>query len=164
MPKLRRILPALTLVCVCAGGPVRAQFLVDRQTIRVEVEPVAVLNVVHRSINLRFTQSDLISAHEPVFRVEDDRSSLVWRTNHSLKKITVSSNLPSPQFSLDVEAVDATHGTAAGGVPVSSVPQDLLFDIGRSAGRATLRYTLTAAPEDGVGSEVSQVTFTITDQ
>jgi hypothetical protein len=77
-------------------------------------------------------------------------------------KITVATNLGSPVFSLEVEAINAGGGTSTGLVALGTTAQDLLTDITNTLKKTCdLRYVATALASDGTGTDDHTVTYTI---
>ncbi|MBL0062062.1 MAG: hypothetical protein IPP40_11450 [bacterium] len=93
-----------------------------------------------------------------------------WPNSAPTKKITVQTNLASPQFALGVQAINITpsDGTSAGEVQVSTSATDFINSIPAkdSPDNATcdLRYKATALAADGTGIDTHTITYTIVDQ
>jgi hypothetical protein len=103
-------------------------------------------------------------AGEDMMTVTDQNSRLLWGTNSSGRKITASTSLVAPLFRLALVAVSPTAGTAAPEITLSTIPRDLLLNIGRTSGSCSLRYTGTALASQGVGTDVHSITFTVQSQ
>jgi hypothetical protein len=93
-----------------------------------------------------------------------------WPNSASIKKITVQTNLASPQFVLSVQAVNITpsDGFSAGEVTVLTTASDFINSIPAkdSPNNATcdLRYKASVLAADGTGADTHTITYTITDQ
>lgn len=93
-----------------------------------------------------------------------------WPNTSPVKKITVQTNLASPQFTLTVQAVNITpgDGSSSGEVTVSTSATDFINSIPPkdSPDDATcdLRYKAVALAADGTGVDTHTITYTITDQ
>src|SRR5690606_6292921 len=91
----------------------------------------------------------------------DTSTSLDWTTNATGQKITVATDQAAPNFTLTVEATDATGGTTAGPVALSTTAADFVTGISETTGSADLSYEASALASDGNGSDVHVVTYTI---
>lgn len=128
------------------------------------------VTILNGSIDL--TVSTAIAGSEP--DTDTDQSAQLqwdnWPNSATTKKITVQTNLASPNFALSVLAVNitASDGTAAGEVTVSTTPSDLINSIPAkdSPDNATcdLRYKATALAAEGTGVDIHTITYTIMDQ
>lgn len=143
--------------------PVRAQYGSASHTVTVSVSSITVLQLSAGAVNLNVSGAS-VAAGQDLMTVTSDAAQLLWGTNSSLKKITVQTNLLSPQYALKIEAVNPTKGTAAAQVTVASVARDLMLNIGRSSGTATLRYSAEALASQGTGTDSHTLTFTIQNQ
>jgi hypothetical protein len=97
----------------------------------------------------------------------DNTCTLTWTTlaGDPVQKITVESDLPTPRFTLQGQALGVTGGAAAGLVTMST-PRDFITNIpaNTSNGQATLGYQAGATAAQGTGSDVHNITYTITAQ
>lgn len=140
-----------------------AQYGSAHHTVTVSVSAITVLQLSTTAVNLNVSGAAVVAGQD-LMTVSSDAAQLRWGTNSSVKKITVQTNLPSPRFTLKLEAVNPTRGTAVPAVAVSSVARDLLLNMGRSSGTATLRYTAEALASQGTGTDSHTLTFTIQNQ
>lgn len=154
-------LPTLLAVAAVAYSTAGAQS--DNHTVRVSVAVITALKVSSGTVNLTITGAGVIAGQD-LMTVVDQSTSLLWGTNSSGKKVTVQSNLASPKYTLKVEALGPTQGTAAGQVVLSSVARDFLLNIGRSSGTCSIRYVGEALASQGAGSDAHTITFTIANQ
>jgi hypothetical protein len=132
-------------------------------TVTVNVQPVTVLQINVGIVNLNVSGSSAIAGQNQM-TVTDQTTTLLWGTNSSLKKITVNTSLASPLYTLKVLALSPTIGTAAPEVTLSTVPADLLLNIGRSSGSCQLRYTGIVLASQGTGTDSHTITFTVQTQ
>ncbi len=100
-------------------------------------------------------------------------TSLRYRRQPVLTKITVSTSCPGQRFSLSVLALAPTSGNPAPGVPLADgmLPTDFLVNIPGGGGgnqRCTLQYTASSTFAQGnsteLGSDVHTVTYTLVAQ
>lgn len=92
----------------------------------------------------------------------DSSSTLVWTTNQTSKKITVETNLVSPDFTLKVLAISVTGGNATTEVTlITTGANDFVTGVDKTIGGCTIQYTASATATDGTGSDVHIVTYTI---
>lgn len=160
---LMRIL-LLAVFLVFFIQPITAQtFGTASHTVRVTVATITTLQVTSGTVNLAITGADAVAGQDQM-TTTDQSTSLLWGVNSSAKKITVQSSLAAPLFTLKLLAVAPTQGTAAPEVTLSSVPQNLLLDIGRSSGTCVLKYTGIALASQGTGNDPHTITFTIANQ
>lgn len=99
--------------------------------------------------------------------VEDLSAGLRWNRVRSPSKIVVSSSAPIHRFALSVDAINTRRGISLGEVALipGDPAQDLVIGIeGPAAGACTLRYVAEARPEQGYGTDIHTVTYTITGQ
>jgi hypothetical protein len=92
-------------------------------------------------------------------------TKLVWTSNGDSRKITVASNNSSSRYSLRLAAEDVSAGAGLAASEVSfldNATRDLIVGVTRSAGSCTLRFTGSAAVEQGTGIENHLITYTIT--
>jgi hypothetical protein len=150
----------LVSAMVVLASACHAQLSSDNHRITLVVQEVTVLATSSGTVNLQITGDDLV-AGQSLMSVSDETSSLLWGTNASSRKVTVSSNLVAPLFTLKIVALNPTAGTAAPELFLSAVPSDFLLNIGRSSGTCTIRYTGEADASQGTGTDAHVVTFTI---
>ncbi|MBI4429915.1 MAG: hypothetical protein HY562_12450 [Ignavibacteriales bacterium] len=137
-----------------------SQFGVSSHTITVQVQDITGIQVNIGSINLTISGSDAIAGQDAM-TTTDQSSTLLWGINGGTKKITAQTSLGSPFFTLKVVALSPSQGTAAPEVTLSSAPQDLLLNVGKSSGSCTLQYTGIALASQGTGSDAHTITFTV---
>ena len=155
---------AISLCAAALWAPAAwAQFGRDQHTVTVEVAPVSALSVSGGGIALVIDAQQAVAGRADM-QVIDATSSLFWRVNGRSKKVTAHTDQQAPQFTLEVAALNPTAGTAAPGGALSTVPRDLLLDIGKTEGSTTIRYTGVARAEEGTGRDQHLITFTITQQ
>ena len=95
----------------------------------------------------------------------DTSSRLRWNRVRGPSKIMVSSFTTEQRFDLYVEALGARRGSPVGEVQlISGDPaQDFLIGVDqRRAGQCTLGYRAEIRAEQGYGSQIQTVTYTIT--
>lgn len=91
--------------------------------------------------------------------VTDSSSGLSW-TKGTCIKITVETDLDPQKFTLKVEAIGVSGGTAVvGGRILSTTPQTLINLT--EDGSCTLKYTGSATVSDGIGTDSHTITYTI---
>ncbi len=130
--------------------------------ITVNVQPITVLQVSATILDFAFSAANAVAGQDAMV-LTDQSSTLAWGTNsNTLNKITVSTNLASPKYVLQVEAVNPTSGGSAGVVTVSTSPKDLVTTVARTMGTCSLLYTVTALASQGMGTDSHTITFTIT--
>ena len=134
-----------------------------RHTVTVQVSPITVVQVSGGTVNLNVTNA-VAAAGQNTMTVTDQSTSLLWGVNSSTRKITVSTSLAAPHFTLKILALNPTQGTAAPEITLSTAPQDFLLGIGRSTGTCSLRYTGVALASQGTGNDVHVITFTVSAQ
>jgi len=142
---------------------VHAQIGTDSHTVTVQVATVTVLQVSSGAVNLNITGAGIVAGQEQM-TATDQSTSLLWGINSSNKKITVSTNLVNPTYTLKILALNPTVGTAAGEVTLSTTPADFLLNVGRSSGSCQIRYTAIALASQGTGTDNHQITFTVQTQ
>ena len=135
----------------------------DHHNVTVHVQPIALLQINVGAVNLNITGAQFIVGQDQM-TVTDQSTTILWGTNSSLKKITVSTNLSAPIFVLKILAVNPTIGMAASEVTLSTVGTDLILNIGRSSGSSSLRYTGVVLASNGAGKDTHSITFTIQSQ
>ena len=132
-------------------------------TVTVQVSVITAVRVTGGSVNLNISSANVVAGQNQM-SVSDQSTSLLWGTNSSARKISVSTNLAAPQFTLKILALNPTQGTAAPEVTLNASPRDLLLNIGRSSGSCTLQYTGIALASQGTGNDVHVITFTVQSQ
>jgi hypothetical protein len=135
----------------------------DHHTVTVVVQPIALLQINVGAVNLNITDVQWITGQDQMIAT-DQSTTILWGTNNSLGKITVSTNLVVQIFVMKILAVNPTIGTAASEVTLSTVSNDLILNIGRSSGSSNLRYTGIALASQGTGKDTHSITFTIQSQ
>jgi len=154
---------AATLLVASMGVVQRAAAQVygsDSHTVTVTVATINVIQVSAGSVSLTITGAGVVAGQDQM-SVVDQSTSLLWGTNSSNRKITVSTNLVGALFTLRLVALNPTQGTAMPEVVLSTVANDLLVNVGRTSGSCMLRYTGVALASQGTGTDSHTVTFTI---
>lgn len=131
-------------------------------SITVIVQPVTVMQINVGTINLNISDANAI-AGEDQMSVTDQSSTLLWGTNSNAQKITIRTSLTPQKFAVKALAVNPTIGSASE-VTISTIDQELLRDIGRSTGSASIRYTGIALASQGTGTDSHLITLTIVAQ
>ncbi len=164
MPSPRKVfhsgLVLASLLVLLPGRTVSQVFGTGSHTITVTVQPITVLQVSAGIVNLSITGSNAIAGQDQM-TITDQSSSLLWGTNSSLRKITVSTSLSVPLYTLQVAAEAPTAGTAGTQITLSTTANDLVTNIGRSSGACGLLYTGIALASQGTGTDSHTITFTI---
>jgi hypothetical protein len=150
-------------LCLCVWTSDASSQASDNHTVIVQVAEISVIDVTANTLNLNILDGD-IQIGRDLMTVMDQTSSIFWGTNGSSRKITVNTDLASPLFELRLMASSPTRGTPAPEFTLSTIPQDLLLDIGRSLGSSLLQYTGVAYASQGTGTDVHTITFTIVGQ
>jgi hypothetical protein len=137
-------------------------------------------NFAIQQLNLQVLEVTRIGVSEKGIRLIVDRSGpdarqdsqafhadgeLVWTTNGTHKKITVSSRVKSRRFELRVSPVLEGHDGAARAEDVlvsASGPKDLVVGINRNAGKCRVVLTALAPLSGSTGTDVHEVTYTLT--
>ncbi len=132
-------------------------------TVTVIVQTITLLQINVGTVALNITGAGLVAGQNQM-TATDQSTTLLWGTNSSLKKITVSTNLAAPIFAMKVVALNPTTGTAGPQVTLSTVTNDLILNIGRSSGSSSLQYTGVALASQGVGKDTHVITYTIQSQ
>lgn len=154
---LAEILAILSLFPVASRAQV---YGTDAHNVTVQVLPITLMGVSQGTVLLNITSGNAV-AGEDRMTVTDRSTRLLWGTNASARKVTASSSLASPRFTLLLLALDPTRGSAGPEFALSAVPHDLLLGVGRSSGWCTLQYTAVALASQGTGTETHIVTFTV---
>jgi hypothetical protein len=160
-----QLLPgALCLAFLFLAGNARAQvYGTSVHAVTVQVSVITAVQVTGGSVSLNIGNASVVAGQDQM-SVADQSTSLLWGTNSSARKVSVSTNLAVPKYTLKLLALNPTAGTASAEVTLSASPHDLLINIGRSTGSCTLRYTGVALASQGTGSDVHVVTFTVASQ
>ena len=132
----------------------------DSHTVTVTVTAINEIGITGGNITL--TISSATPGQDPDDATDNTTCDLDWTTNETAKKITVETNLASPTFTLKVVAENVTGGTAASEVTLSDTATDFVTGIATTTGGCDLAYTASATAEDGTGSDVHTVTYTLT--
>jgi hypothetical protein len=152
----------ITLFVILSSGITFSQ-TTRSHTITVIVNPVTVMQLIGGTINLNITGANAIAGQDQM-SVTDQTTTILWGINRSLRKITIKTDLTPQKFAVTALAVNPTVGTAATEVTLSTAAYDLLTDLGRSSGSASIRYTGIALASQGTGSESHFITMTIAAQ
>ena len=161
---LKRIHVSFALVVLFLSGSACAQvYGTAGHTVTVQVSVITAVQVTGGSVNLNISNANVIAGQDQM-SISDQSTSLLWGTNSGARKISVSSNLAAPTFTLLLLALNPTQGTAAPEVTLNGSPRDLLLNVGRSSGSCILRYTGIALASQGTGNDVHVVTFTVLSQ
>jgi hypothetical protein len=150
-------------LCLCVWTLDASSQDSDNHTVTVQVAEISVIDVTTNTLNLNILDGD-IQIGRDLMTVMDQTSSILWGTNSSSRKVTADTDLAVPQFELRLVALSPTRGTPAPEFALTTIPQDLLLDIGRSLGTSLLRYTGVAYASQGTGTDVHTITFTIVAQ
>lgn len=122
--------------------------------------------------NITLTISTGIAGGQPA-AVTNTATSIRFRRQAVVTKVTVQTSCPVQRFSLSVVATAATGGTAQPEVTLvdGMAPTDLITNVPTSGGAnksATLQYTASATFAQGnsneVGSDIHTVTYTLVAQ
>lgn len=158
-----RIVRWMFLLTSFAASVCYGQFGVSSHTVTVQVSQLSYLQVNGGAVNLNITSANSTAGQDQMTLTEQS-TSLQWGTNKGTQKVTAVSNLVTPNYTLKLVALSPTVGTAAAEFTLNSTANDLLLDIGRSAGSCTLKYTGIALASQGTGSDAHTITFTIQTQ
>jgi hypothetical protein len=160
----RRIPVSFALAVLSLCGSACAQvYGTAGHTVTVQVSVITAVQVTGGSVNLNISNANVVAGQDQM-SASDQSTSLLWGTNSSARKISVSSNLAAPKFTLNLLALNPTQGTAAPEVTLNGSARDLLLNIGRSSGSCMLRYTGIALASQGTGNDVHVITFTVLSQ
>ncbi|MBU1919704.1 hypothetical protein KKG66_02585 [bacterium] len=132
----------------------------DNHTVTVTVNTINEIAVTGGNVLL--TINTATAGSEPT-NAADATSGLLWTSNASGKKITIGTNLASPEYTLKALATGVSGGTAASEVTVSNISQDFITGVSTTTGSSSTRYTASATVEGGAGSDIHTITFTIVD-
>ena len=133
----------------------------DSHAVTVTVSAINEVAITGGAVSL--TISTATAGSEPDAASDSATADLAWTTNEASKKITVESDLATPNFSLQVTAGTVSGGTSAGAVSVSNVATDFVTGIGTTVGSCDLEYSASATAADGTGSDAHTITYTLTD-
>jgi len=156
----------LVLILSCLGlvpGAGIAQIASDAHTVTVQVNPINILAVNISAVNLTIDGSVAVPGQD-LMVVSDASTMLLWGSNSSTQKITISSSLATPQFVLRALAVSPSVGTPGPELVLGAVTGDLILGVGRSSGSSQIRYTGEALASQGVGTDTHVITFTVVAQ
>lgn len=134
----------------------------------------AAANVEITGGNVGLTISTASAGEEPDPSTDDITGLLYYATAAVSYKITVKTDLVSPQFTLKVLAKNIqTGGSGSGGsaqtqVTINTTDQELIRDILKGKLSAPhscdLEYNASASVSQGTGSDVHTITYTIIEQ
>ncbi len=153
----------LLALIVLMPGMAFGQFGSGNHPVTVSVNVITLLQVSGAAVNLNVTSANVVAGQDQM-SVTDASTQLLWGTNSSAQKITAQTSLGTPLYTLNLQSVAPTVGTSAGQITMSTVPADLLLNIGRSSGSSTLRYTAIALASQGTGTDNHTITFTVVAQ
>ena len=150
-------------LCLCVCSFDASAQASDNHSVTVQVAEISVIDVTANALTLNVLDGDVLVGRD-LMTVTDGSSSLLWGTNGSSRKITANTDLATPTFELRLVALSPTSGNPAPEFILSTLPRDLLLDIGRSMGTSLLQYTGVAYASQGTGTDVHTITFTIVGQ
>jgi hypothetical protein len=148
----------IIIILSCMGFAIAAD--TDSHTVTVTVNAINEISVTGGNILLAINSAT--AGSEPNNEV-DATTGLQWTSNATGKKITVESDVASPEYTLKALATGVSGGTAASEVTISNVSQDFITGVATTTGSGTTRYTASATVAGGTGSDVHTITFTIVD-
>ena len=149
---------AILVVALVAPGIMAANTASHTVTVTV----AAINELAITGGNLTLTINSATAGSEPDAVTDATTCDLDWTTNEATKKITVETDLASPDFTLNVTATNVTGGTAAGQVTVSDTAADFVTGISTTTGGCDLSYEGSATASDGTGSDVHTILYTLT--
>lgn len=161
--KLRFLISAAILLLCSLPARSQVTYATSSHTVTVVVSTITLIQVSSGVVNLTISGANAVAGQD-LMTVSNQGTSLLWGINSSLKKITVNTSLASPLFTLKLTAVNPTQGMAAPQVTLSTIPTDLLLNIGRSSGNCVLQYTADALASQGTGSDSHTITLTVQNQ
>lgn len=132
----------------------------DSHTVTVQVNAVNELAI--SGGNLTLTINSATAGSELDDATDSTTCDLAWTTNQATRKITVATDLGSPDFTLKVVAQNVSGGTAASEVTLSTTAADFVTAVSQTTGSCDLAYTASATAAQGTGSDVHTVTYTVT--
>jgi hypothetical protein len=153
----------LFILLLTLGTASSAQIASDNHLVTVTVSPISVLQLTGAGVTFDVSGSNAVAGQD-LMVMTDATTQLLWGTNASAQKITVVTSLGAPIFTLKLAALSPTVGAAGAETALSTIPFDLLFNIGRSSGQCTLRYTAEALASVGAGVDSHTITFTMVAQ
>ncbi len=113
--------------------------------------------------NFTLTINTATGGSDPDSKTDNTTCDLNWTTNEATKKITVGTSIITPNFTLTVEAINISGGTAAAAVTLSGASaQDFVTGISTTVGTCDLEYIGSATAAQGTGSDAHTVTYTLT--
>lgn len=127
------------------------------------VSTITLIQVSSGVVNITISGANAVAGQD-LMTVTNTATNLLWGINSSLKKVTVSTSLVAPLFTIKLLGVSPTQGTAAPEVTLSTTAKDFLLNVGRSAGNCILRYTAEALASQGTGSDAHTITYTVQTQ
>ena len=145
------------------GNSAYCQFGSDSHSVTVVVQQITIVQTNVGSIAMQITSTDAIAGQD-LMSISNQTGILLWGTNVSSMKTTVSTNLLTPLYTLKVGAINPTQGTPTPEVILSTTPTDFLRDIGRSSGTCSILYTGIASAQTPSGTDSHVITFTIQSQ
>ncbi len=96
--------------------------------------------------------------------VQNTDRGLEWTTNETSKKITVAADAAYSTYSLAVVATGVSGGSPEASVDLDDTDtHDFVTSVAETVGACTIQYTASATAGAGDGSEMHQVTYTLTD-
>jgi hypothetical protein len=153
----------VALMCVPPG--VQAQTYGSRShTVTVNVATITNVALSSGSVTLTIGLANVTAGVDLMGPATNTATSILWGINSSLKKITVRTGLAAPKYTLKLLATSPTTGTAAPEVTLSTTDKDLMTNVGRSSGTATLQYSGYALASKGFGTDSHTITFSIVAQ
>ena len=152
-PDLPRTGPSIATIAFAATT--------DNHTVTVTVPTVNEVAIVGGNLTLTFVAPTGGSDFSDVS--DNTTCDLDWSTNTTSQKITVASNIATPEAALYVNAGSATGGTSAGEVTLGTTAADFVTGVSVGSGSCDLHYRASATLAGSTaGSEVHTVTYTIT--
>ncbi|MBU4317751.1 MAG: hypothetical protein KKF30_10815 [Proteobacteria bacterium] len=153
MKKFIVLLSCVAFLLVTAGTVLAA----DNDSHQVTVTVSAINEVAIDGGNVTLTIND-----ETLQATDSTTADLDWATNGSAMVITVETDNVAPVYDLYVTAANVTGGTATAERAITTTAQNVVTAITQTAGGCDLSYRATAAITDAPGSDVHNVTYTIT--
>ena len=130
----------------------------------VTVQVAAINEIAITGGNITLTINTATAGSEPDEVTDNSSCDLLWTTTEASKKITVATDQASPTFELRVKPKFVTGGTGVSGeVTLTTSAQDFVTDVATTTGNCDLQYKAIATANDGTGSELHTVTYTLTD-
>jgi hypothetical protein len=147
------------LFCLLASASWAAS--TDSHQVTVIVSAISEIEVSGGNVTL--TINSATAGSEPDDAVDNTTCDLLWTTNESSKKITVSTDLTTPNFTLKVAAQNVSGGRAASEVTLSTTAADFVTGIATTTGSCDLQYTASATVAHGTGTDThATVLYTLT--